>query len=98
MDDLMKRLEFCLMHKATGALPPDNLMAEAFGLLEDQQARIDALEAQVKAADGLAETTDTQARLLKEGVGTVKGRINIVADRLLSASAAYRAAKEASHE
>ena len=58
----------------------------------------DALEAQVKAADGLAETTDTQARLLKDGVGTVKGRINIVADRLLSASATYRAAKEASHE
>ena len=56
-----------------------------------------ALEAQVKAADGLAETTDTQARLLKDGVGTVKGRINIVADRLLSASATYRAAKETSY-
>ena len=57
-----------------------------------------ALEAQVKSADGLAETTDTQARLLKDGVGAVKGRINIVADRLLSASATYRAAKEANHE
>ena len=69
-----------------------------FEIIREQRARIAALEAQVKAADGLAATTDTQARLLQEGVGTVQGRTNIVADRLLAASATYRAAKEASHE
>ena len=64
-DDLMLRLEFCLIHRATGALIPQHLMTEAFGILEDQQARIAALEAQVAAADRLATALET-AKSLRE--------------------------------
>ena len=84
-DDLMLRLEFCLIHRATGALIPQHLMTEAFGILEDQQARIAALEAQVAAADRLADEARFAAALLH----------NLGWDRpvLHAALAAYRAAK-----
>ena len=50
-----------------------------------------ALEAQLAAADGLATAMVIQAGLLKLGCGGVQRRIDIVADRLRSDSAAYRA-------
>ena len=96
-DDLMLRLEFCLNHRATGELIPQHLMTEAFGILEDQQARIAALEAQVAVADRLAAATNDFDLLSRNETQCTIDEADAEIERLFAALraelAAYRAAK-----